>query len=215
MEVPDYPPQIGAMKTRILPLIFFASAGLTAAPCSAHTLVVGLYDYANLSAKDIAGLTRTAGQVLADSDIQVVWVRCRGAQAEAPAAECETAPQANHIVLRLLPNGPNKSSADAMGFANVTAEGGNYASVFVPAVRAQEAGFGVGFDLLMGYVAAHEIGHCLLGPNHSDTGLMRGFWNRKDAGEISRLGLHLTKLQARKAAARLTLAEPVATETTR
>jgi hypothetical protein len=203
------------MKSQILPLIFIAVTGLTAAPGPAETLVAGLYDYANLSAKDIAGVTGTAGLVLADSGIQVVWIQCRGALAVAPAADCETAPQANHIVLRLLPNGPAKSSQDAMGFANVTAEGGNYASVFVPAVRAQEAAFGVGFDLLMGYVAAHEIGHCLLGPKHSDTGLMRGFWNRKDAGEISRLGLHLTKQQARIAAARLTLAEPVAAEATR
>jgi hypothetical protein len=188
---------------------------LTAASCSAQTLVIGLYDYANLSAKEIVGLTETADLVLADSGIHIVWVQCRGTMAVAPAADCEAEPQANHIVLRLLPNRPSKSSEDAMGFADVTAGGGNYASVFVPAVRAQEAGFGVAFDLLMGYVAAHEIGHCLLGPKHSDTGLMRGFWNRKDAGEISQLGLHLTKQQAREAVARLTSAEPAAIESTR
>jgi hypothetical protein len=44
---------------------------------------------------------------------------------------------------------------------------------------------------------------------------MRGFWNRKDAGEISQLGLHLTKQQAREAVARLTSAEPAAIESTR
>ena len=37
-------------------------------------------------------------------------------------------------------------------------------------------------------------------------GLMRGARNRKDAGEISRLSLHLTKQEARNAVARLTLA---------
>jgi hypothetical protein len=57
---------------------------------------------------------------------------------------------------------------------------------------------------------AHEIGHCLLGPGHSYAGLMRGAWNRKDASEMSRLSLHLTKQEARKAVARLTLAEPAA-----
>ena len=39
---------------------------------------------------------------------------------------------------------------------------------------------------------------------------MRGGWNRKDAVEISQLGLHLTKQEARKAAARIALAESVA-----
>jgi hypothetical protein len=61
---------------------------------------------------------------------------------------------------------------------------------------------------IMGYAVAHEVGHCLLGPGHSYAGLMRGAWNRKDAGEMSRLSLHLTKQEARKAVGRLALAEP-------
>jgi hypothetical protein len=68
-------------------------------------------------------------------------------------------------------------------------------------VRAQAAGFGVAFDILLGYAVAHEAGHCVLGPGHAYAGLMRGTWNRKDAGEISRLSLHLTKQESRKAAA--------------
>ena len=94
--------------------------------------------------------------------------------------------------------------------AVVNAAGGTYATVFVPAVRAQAAGFGVAFDILLGYAVAHEAGHCLLGPSHSYAGLMRGAWDRKDAGEISRFSLHLTKEEARKAVARLTLAEGAA-----
>jgi hypothetical protein len=87
-----------------------------------------------------------------------------------------------------------------MGSAIVTANGGTYASVFVPDVRAQAAGFGVAFDILLGYAVAHEVGHCLLGPGHSYAGLMRGAW------EISRLSLHLTKQEARNAGAFVRLA---------
>jgi hypothetical protein len=82
--------------------------------------------------------------------------------------------------------------------------------VFVPVVRAQAAGFGVAFDRLMGYAVAHEAAHCLMGPGHSYAGLMRGTWTRKDFGEMSRLSLHLTKQEVRKAAARLALSEPAA-----
>jgi len=207
MEVPSYPPQIGAMNlTTTLPFVLC----LAAASCPAQALVIGLYDYANLSAKEIGRLTETARLVLAGSGIQVAWVHCRGALALGPTAACETEPQTNQLVVRFLPDRPSMAPTDAMGHANVTAEGGSYASVFVPAVRAQAPGFEVASDLLMGYVVAHEVGHCLLGPRHSETGLMRGEWNRKDAGEISRLNLHLTKQEARKAATRLALAEPVA-----
>ena len=118
--------------------------------------------------------------------------------------------QINEIVVRLQPDGPRSSHDGSMGQTIVTAEGGYYASVFVPSVRAQAAGFGIAFDLLMGYAVAHEVGHCLLGPGHSYAGLMRGEWNRQDASEMSRLSLHLTKQEARKAVARLTLSEGAA-----
>jgi hypothetical protein len=119
----------------------------------------------------------------------------------------------NEIVVRLQPGGPRSSNDGRtlhLGSAIVTAEGGYYASVFVPAVRAEQQKR-VAFGLLMGYAAAHEAGHCLLGPGPSSAGLMSAAWNRKNAGELSRVSLHLTKQEARKAAARL-VAEHAAQE---
>ena len=189
-----------------LPLILW----MASAPCSAQTLLIRLYDYSNLSAKETVRLTETADLAFANSGIHVVWSRCRGALAAVPGTTCEAEMQINEIVVRLLPDGPRSSHDGSMGQTIVTAEGGYYASVFVPSVRAQAAGFGIAFDLLMGYAVAHEVGHCLLGPGHSYAGLMRGEWNRQDASEMSRLSLHLTKQEARKAVARLTLAERAA-----
>ena len=186
---------------------------LASAPCSAQTLVIGLYDYADLSAKETVRLTETADLVFAHSGIHVVWRHCRGALPVVPGTTCEAEMQINEIVVRLQPGGP-RSSDDGrtlhLGHSIVTAEGGYYASVFVPAVRAQAAGLGLAFDLVMGYAVAHEVGHCLLGPGHSYAGLMRVAWSRKDASEMLRLSLHLTKQESRKAVARLTLADAAA-----
>ena len=41
-------------------------------------------------------------------------------------------------------------------------------------------------------------------------GLMRGTWNRKEGGQISRPSLHLTKPEARNDVARLAVVEPAA-----
>jgi hypothetical protein len=183
---------------------------MASASCSAQTLVIGLYDYSDLSAKETARLTETADLAFAHSGIRIVWRHCRGALAVASGTTCEGEMQVNEIVMRLQPGGPRSSHDGRMGHTIVTAEGGYYASVFVPSVRAQAAGFGIAFDLLMGYAVAHEVGHCLLGPGHSYAGLMRGAWNSKDASEMSRISLHLTKQEARKAVARLTLAESAA-----
>jgi hypothetical protein len=115
--------------------------------------------------------------------------------------------------MRINPTGLPSSNGDRvqhLGKTLATADGGQFASVSVPAVRAQAAEFGIAFDLLLGYAVAHEAGHCLLGPGHSNSGLMRAAWNRRDSEEMSRLSLHLTKQEARKAVARLSAAELVA-----
>jgi hypothetical protein len=184
----------------LLALIFW----LASASGFAQTLVVDLYDYSNLSANEIECLTETVDLVFAHSGFQIIWQNCRTALAIRSA--CDTGLEVNEIVMRILLSGP--SSSDHFGILHlgssiVAADGGNYSIVFVPAVRAQAANFGLSFNLLFAYAVAHEVGHCLLGPGHSYAGLMRPAWNRKDAGEISRLGLRLTKKEARKAAVRL------------
>lgn len=200
MELAAARSQAGPMRLlALLTLVCLASAS-----GSAQTLVVDLYDYADLSAKEIERLTKTVDLVFEHSGIQMNWQNCRGALAIGSA--CRTELQVTEIAVRILPGGP-RSSGDFrtlhLGSSMVDAGGGTYASVFVPAVRAQAAGFGVSFNLLLAYAVAHEIGHCLLGPGHSYAGLMRSSWNRKDDGEMSRLSLRLTKKEARKAAARL------------
>jgi hypothetical protein len=85
---------------------------IAAASCSAQTLVIGLYDYADLSARETTRLTETAGLALTDAGIQVVWAHCRGALAAPPAAACEREMQANQIVMRINPTGLPSSNGD-------------------------------------------------------------------------------------------------------
>jgi hypothetical protein len=45
-------------------------------------------------------------------------------------------------------------------------------------------------DRILGYVMAHEIAHILIGPAHSEEGIMRAGWTPRDLQHIS-LGLSL------------------------
>ncbi len=123
MEVPSSPPQLGAMNlSTCLPLIL-----LTASSCSAQTVVLRLDDYANLSANETTRITKSAGQALAESGIKVAWVYCRGALATTESAKCESAPQANEIVMRLQPSSPRSSDGgrtEYLGLAIATDKGG-------------------------------------------------------------------------------------------
>ena len=97
---------------------------MASASCSAQTLVIGLYDYSDLSAKETVRLTETADQAFGHSGIHVVWRHCRGALAVTPETTCEGEIQVNEIVVRLQPGGPRSSNDDRMGHTIVTAEGG-------------------------------------------------------------------------------------------
>jgi hypothetical protein len=175
-------------------------------------LVIRLYDYSGLSIKQTTRLTDTVDLIFAHSGFHVVWRHCRGALRVLPRTICASGMQINEIEVSLKAERPRSSHSWRlpMGHAMVTEQGGQDTSVFVPAVRAQAAALGVTVERLLGYTVAHEAGHCLLGPGHSYAGLMRSTWNRKDADEMSRLSLHLTKQENRTAVARLTLAEPAA-----
>lgn len=194
------------MKTSILVLLSLWVAGRS---CSAQTLVIRLYDYSGLSTKETMRLTETVGLVFAHSGFHVVWRHCQGALTGLPRTSCKSEMQINEIAVNLEADRPRSSHSWTlpMGDAIVTEQGGQYTRVFVPAVRAQAAGLRVTFECLLGYTVAHEAGHCLLGPGHSYEGLMRSTWNRKDADDMSRLSVHLTKQEDRKAVARLNLAK--------
>ena len=179
---------------------------------AADVMIVRLYDYADVSARDIASLTGTTRfGIRSLRHPHRLAALSRGARGAASGRLRSSDPGQRNRIAPSTRRSPatNQGATLSLGHALIVDGGGSYVSVFVPAVRAQAAAFGVAFDLLMGYAAAHEIGHCMLGPGHSYAGLMRGAWDLKDAGQMSRLGLRLTKQQAQKAAARLSLAEPL------
>ncbi len=167
----------------------------------AQPLIIQLYDYSDLTASQTMRLTEVAGLVLSHAGIHVTCVPCRGALAE--VSGCEGERKANEIIVRLVPAGPRSLDVrtEGLGSSVVTAEGGQFSTIYVAAVREAAVRWGVDFHLMLGYAVAHEIGHCLLGPGHSAVGLMRPRWTRTDAQEISRLALGLSKQEALRAGA--------------
>lgn len=171
--------------------------------CCGQTLTVRLYDYSDLSAPDIHRMTDVASLVFDHAGSRINWIHCRGkAATDRRDDRCQSQLESDEINIRLLPLAPNERDprATVMASAQVQNAGGAHATVFVPAVRALAKDLGVDIDLLLGYAVAHESVHCLLGPMHSQFGLMRARWNRNDAQEMTRIGLGLTKQEACKVA---------------
>jgi len=60
-----------------------------------------------------------------------------------------------------------------------------YASLYVYEIRTYADQNGLAAGRLMAYVAAHEIGHLLLGPVHSSSGIMRAAWGEEEYRDMA------------------------------
>ena len=97
-----------------------------------------------------------------------------------------------------------------LGFAAVAPGGGigRIAYVVYDRVEQQASSGGIDETNLFGLVMAHEMGHLLLGPgSQSDSGLMKGYWDRDD---LRRFRIITPQFSPREAEGiRAALGEPV------
>lgn len=122
-----------------------------------------------------------AARIFRAAGVTLVWVNCSGRGAD--SALCRVVPDRNQFILHIVAKG--RTSTDSVyGEAFLAADGsGKYADVFFDRVEGAHRDFGTNVSQLLGTVAAHELGHLLLGLNaHSWRGIMLPVWK----GEILR-----------------------------
>jgi hypothetical protein len=111
-----------------------------------------------------------SAQIFAPARIQIEWRslnRC--------------AREKDPIRVHLEDRSPEKDYPGALAWAHSFA--GDYICVFYDRIRA--AADPRDLPSLMAYVLAHEIGHSLQGfDGHSDAGIMKANWDRKDMADI-------------------------------
>lgn len=179
---------------------------------AAFVLTIRVYDVYGLPPADRQVMLSVASTALAEAGVEAAWIDCSG---RTPAAACQLSVAPTEVVLRIHRLPPDDSHA--LGVAIVNDRGPDtIATVYATHVADMARRAGVSTTLLLGHVAAHEIGHLLLGTNrHAPNGLMRASWSwmqiqrahaedwRFDAADIASIQ---DRLAARQAQAEL--AEP-------
>ena len=120
---------------------------------------------------EAAWLFRSAG-------IAIDWSQCGKIE------DCRRPPNSNEFVLHITPNG--KTTSDfVFGEAFLAPDGtGKYVDVFFNRMR--ETAEEIDLGQLLGAVAAHELGHLLLGSHsHSLVGIMEPVWQRDSLHRIA------------------------------
>jgi hypothetical protein len=86
---------------------------------------------------------------------------------------------------------------EPLGQSVVNDPAGTYAVIYLESVKRQARAANLPWTTLAAYASAHEIGHLLLGADHSPTGVMKASWDAKDMLGMCQNSVHFDEQQRR------------------
>jgi hypothetical protein len=138
------------------------------------TLIVRTYDTIGVAPDELRTARAAARTILSDGMIDLVWRDCEIGRSDSP---CGAHVQRDELIVRLVA-APQRAGDDVLGYSlvDVRERAGSLATIFHDRVETMAARAHVEPGSLLGRTIVHEIGHMLLGPDHSPAGLMRAHW---------------------------------------
>ena len=158
-------------------------------------LTLRVYDYVPVDPEVLARAEKVTDAILEEASIEITWMDCTPFPGELlPRETCPSDMGAGDLVLRLLPHRMGIKLAapkEPLGFAQECPETEPACELTVFYFRVDElAAEGHRPEFILGHAIAHEVAHVLIGPGHSEDGIMRREWSREELRRMS-LGLQL------------------------
>lgn len=137
-----------------------------------------------------------ASRLFGAAGVHIEWKNCADIQ------DCRRPPRRNEFVLHIVSKGTTRSDI-VFGEAFLGPDGsGKYADVFLNRLLATGADINTG--QLLGAVAAHELGHLLLGSHaHSLVGIMQPIWQQDTLRKVAMGNLTFSREQEKLMKSRL------------
>jgi hypothetical protein len=173
----------------------FAQEGGTRRTWSNRQITIRIHDYAQIKSAVLLQAEQSAADILKEAGVGANWVECRVGETPSGDTACARPMTPLDVILNLLPQSMAKRSKFPDEVFGVAAEGtekefGFYASVFYDKVKDYAVLERIDLAPFLGAVIAHELGHLLLGEHsHSNAGLMRADWSRKQLHIAEQRGL--------------------------
>jgi len=166
-------------------------AGLAAQPPDTGLRIeVHVYNYSVVSHEMLVRAEQESARIFERIGVATIWLDCPLTSQEAVRNRTCALPDApTRVTLRLLSNSMADRlgvGGDIFGSALLPAEQGFGVVANVYADRTRELADRREFEVILGRVIAHELGHLLLGEHgHASAGIMHARWRAQDLG-ISR-----------------------------
>jgi hypothetical protein len=153
-------------------------------------LTLRVYNYARIDSESLARSEKVADAIFGNVGIETVWVDCPTSKANWQAyPACQSHMGTTDLVLKILPRHMAmklRRHTESLGLGQACPETEPACELSVFYHRIDElATKGYKEDRILGYVIAHEVAHVLIGPGHSEEGIMRGEWTPPDLQRIS------------------------------
>ena len=168
-------------------------------------VTISVHNDAGISAGTLRRAEMEASRVFRQSGIEAKWLNCPlPADGPEDAAQCRTAEFPAHLQLRIARRSRNLSEI-TFGISYLSADGsGCYANLFYERIEEMYERSRVNLASLLGDVAAHEIGHLLLGTNsHAENGIMRARWEGEELASIGTGTLSFSEAESRQMRSKL------------
>jgi hypothetical protein len=168
------------MPLGLILLTFWSSAWTDGPDSNTPTITILVYHPEGLSPQTLAGGEQQATMILRKAGIETRWADCSAGIKKTDDA-CRQLDVPAHFVVRIVPE-PFGPTDTVFGVAFLGIDGtGKYSDVFWGRCEGMHRDSGVNAATLLGTVAAHEIGHLLLGSNaHSAMGIMAPHWEQEE-----------------------------------
>lgn len=159
---------------------------------------IAVYDQSHLPHSVLETAGAEVKRIFRTSGIPISWIDC-SAHLEIQDA-CDIDPDDRQfLILRILPQG-HASTDLVFGQAFLGGDGfGRYADVYLDRLERLHDVYGFNLSKVLGAVAAHELGHLLLGSGaHSVSGIMTPVWERSQLGHVEAGALVFLPQQSRQ-----------------
>jgi hypothetical protein len=149
------------------------------------SICVRIYDRAHVPESELSNARSIADNVLQQAGIHVHWQDCTRSSGQG-FLTCDPHYAPTDIQLHLVPQLEKvvpRVGQSALGISLLSENGQPAILAYLDYSRLGRLFASTAFKVqeLLGLAVAHEIGHLLLGPNsHSDSGIMRAPWRRRD-----------------------------------
>ena len=162
-------------------------------------VAISVFNDSGLSSEILMQAEEVSSHVFEEAGIHVDWVNCSPA-GEAPSGKiaCRQAiPQ--HLHLHIVRRSLNLKDS-TLGISYLAPDGSGFqADIFYEGIEKLHQETLVDQAIILGHVAAHEIGHLLLGANsHSAGGIMRAHWKVEELARANKGLLLFTESQSHR-----------------